>query len=121
MTNTAAMPLQTVRETLHLLGYINSRYGRADRAIGYFQLMTVIDAGNPVAWRALATIQLTLDQNPQALASAEKALELGVDPNERSLCQLVRAIATRRLGDPAESDKAAAEYLKERRATVEEM
>ncbi len=69
------MPIQTVRETLHLLGYLNARYGRPERAIGYFELMTVVDAMNPTAWRTLATIQLALERNPEAAASASKALE----------------------------------------------
>lgn len=114
MGTSDAMPIQTVRETLHLLGWLNARYGRPDRAIGYFELMTVVDGLNATSWRTLASIQLSLDKNPEALASAAKALELGLPPEEASLCQLVRAIAARRLGDTAESDKATAEYLKTR-------
>jgi tetratricopeptide (TPR) repeat protein len=109
-----AMPIQTVRETLHLLGWLNARYGRPDRAIGYFELMTVVDGLNATSWRTLATIQLSLEKNPEALASAAKALELGLPADEEALCHLVRAIAARRLGDIAESDKAAADYLKTR-------
>ena len=114
MGTTDAMPIQTVRETLHLLGWLNARYGRPDRAIGYFELMTVVDGLNATSWRTLASIQLSLDKNPEALASAAKALELGLPPEEASLCHLVRAIAARRLGDTVESDKATAEYLKTR-------
>ena len=114
MGTSDAMPIQTVRETLHLLGSLNARYGRPDRAIGYFELMTVVDGLNATSWRTLASIQLSLDKNPEALASAAKALELGLPPEEASLCHLVRAIAARRLGDTVESDKATAEYLKTR-------
>lgn len=114
MGTTDAMPIQTMRETLHLLGWLNARYGRPDRAIGYFELMTVVDGLNATSWRTLATIQLSLEKNPEALASASKALELGLPPDEAALCHLVRAVAARRLGDIAESDKAAAEYLKTR-------
>lgn len=114
MGTTDAMPIQTVRETLHLLGWLNARYGRPDRAIGYFELMTVVDGLNSTSWRTLATIQLALDKNPEALASAAKALELGLPPGEDALCHLVRSIAARRLGDTVESEKAAGEYLKSR-------
>ena len=114
-----AMPIQTVRETLHLLGWLNARYGRPDRAIGYFELMTVVDGLNSTSWRTLATIQLALDKNPEALASAAKALELGLPPGEDSLCHLVRSIAARRLGDTIESEKAAADYLKTRAASIQ--
>ncbi len=114
MGTTDAMPIQTMRESLHLLGWLNARYGRPDRAIGYFELMTVVDGLNATSWRTLATIQLSLEKNPEALASAAKALELGLPPEEAALCQLVLAIAARRLGDTASSDKAAAEYLKTR-------
>jgi hypothetical protein len=114
MGTTDAMPIQTLRETLHLLGWLNARYGRPDRAIGYFELMTVVDGLNATSWRTLATIQLSLDKNPEALASAAKALELGLPAEEESLCHLVRSIASRRLGDTAESEKAAADYLKTR-------
>ena len=114
MGTSDAMPIQTLRETLHLLGWLNARYGRPDRAIGYFELMTVVDGLNATSWRTLASIQLSLDKNPEAIASAAKALELGLPPEEASLCHLVRAIAARRLGDTAESDKATAEYLKTR-------
>lgn len=114
MGTTEAMPIQTLRETLHLLGWLNARYGRPDRAIGYFELMSVVDGLNASSWRTLATIQLSLDKNPEALASAAKALELGLPTGEASLCHLVRSIAARRLGDTAESEKAAALYLKMR-------
>jgi len=107
----AEMPLQTVRETLHLLGYLNARYGRPDRAEGYFQLMTVVDAMNPVAWRSLATVQLMLEKNPEALASAAKALELDASPLESRLCHLVRASACRRLGDLEGGETATAAFL----------
>jgi hypothetical protein len=115
MEDSNAMPIQTVRETLHLLGYLNARYGRPERAIGYFELMTVVDAMNPTAWRTLATIQLALEKNPEASASASKALELGLPPDEEPLCHLVKAISARRLGNPAESDAEALEFLKSRR------
>ncbi len=114
MATSDSMPIQTVRETLHLLGWLNARYGRPDRAIGYFELMTVVDGSNATSWRTLATIQLSLDKNPEALASAAKALELGLPADEAALCHLVQAIAARRLGDTAASDKASAEYLKTR-------
>lgn len=108
------MPIQTVRETLHLLGYLNARYGRPERAIGYFELMTVVDAMNPTSWRTLATIQLALEKNPEALASASKALEIGLPADEASLCHLVKAIAARRLGNTADSDSETREFLKSR-------
>jgi len=119
MATNDSMPIQTVRETLHLLGWLNARYGRPDRAIGYFELMTVVDGSNATSWRTLATIQLSLDKNPEALASVAKALELGLPPGEAALCHLVQAIASRRLGDTAASDKAAAEYLKSRAGSGE--
>lgn len=115
MGDSNAMPIQTVRETLHLLGYLNARYGRPERAICYFELMTVVDAMNPTAWRTLATIQLALEKNPEAAASASKALELGLPPDEESLCHLVKAISARRLGNTAESDAEALVFLKSRR------
>ena len=114
MGTTDAMPIQTMRETLHLLGWLNARYGRPDRAVGYFELMTVVDGLNATSWRTLATIQLSLEKNPEALVSAAKALELGLPPEEAALCHLVCAIAARRLGDTAESDRVAGEYLKAR-------
>jgi hypothetical protein len=114
MGNATDMPIQTVRETLHLLGYLNARYGRPERAIGYFELMTVVDAMNPTAWRTLATIQLALEKNPEASASAAKALEIGLPPDEASLCHLVKAIAARRLGNTSESDTETLEFLKSR-------
>jgi hypothetical protein len=117
MATNDSMPIQTVRETLHLLGWLNARYGRPDRAIGYFELVTVVDGSNATSWRTLATIQLSLDKNPEALASVTKALELGLPPGEAALCHLVQAIAARRLGDTAVSDKATAEYLKTRAAS----
>ena len=117
MATNDSMPIQTVRETLHLLGWLNARYGRPDRAIGYFELMTVVDGSNATSWRTLATIQLSLDKNPEALASVTKALELGLPPGEAALCHLVQAIAARRLGDTDASDKATAEYLKTRAAS----
>jgi tetratricopeptide (TPR) repeat protein len=105
------MPLQTVRESLHLLGYLNARYGRPERAEGYFELLVVVDALNPVAWRALATVQLMQEKNPEALASATKALELEALPGERRLCHLVQASACRRLGDLQGGDAAVAAFL----------
>jgi hypothetical protein len=114
MGDSSTMPIQTVRETLHLLGYLNARYGRPERAIGYFELMTVVDAMNPTAWRTLATIQLALEKNPEAAASATKALELGLPADEAPLCHLVKAIAARRLGNTVESDAEALAFLKAR-------
>ena len=114
MPDSNTMPIQTVRETLHLLGYLNARYGRPERAIGYFELMTVVDAMNPTSWRTLATIQLALEKNPEASASASKALEIGLPPDEASLCHLVKAIAARRLGNTVESDAETQELLKTR-------
>lgn len=105
------MPLQTVRESLHLLGYLNARYGRPERAEGYFELLSVVDALNPVVWRALATVQLMREKNPDALASATKALELEAPPEERRLCHLLQASACRRLGDWEGSDAAVASFL----------
>jgi hypothetical protein len=37
MSDSDGMPIQTVRETLHLLGYLNARYGQPDRALGYLR------------------------------------------------------------------------------------
>jgi hypothetical protein len=108
------MPIQTVRETLHLLGYLNARYGQPERAVGYFELMTVIDGMNPSAWRSLATIQLSLDKNPEAISSADKALELGIPPDEVPLCHLVKAIANRRLGNIPDGEISAAAFLQSR-------
>ena len=85
MGDSNAMPIQTVRETLHLLGYLNARYGRPERAICYFELMTVVDAMNPTAWRTLATIQLALEKNPEAAASASNAAALAAMPTSSAL------------------------------------
>ncbi len=112
MSDAAAMPIQTVRETLHLLGYLNARYGRPERAIGYFELMTVIDAMSATAWRTLATIQLSLGKNSEAAASADKALELGLSPSEEPLCHLVAALAAKRLGDEMKSASQAEKFLR---------
>ena len=48
-------------------------------------------------------------------ASASKALELGLPPDEEPLCHLVKAISARRLGNTSESDSEALEFLKSRR------
>ena len=114
MPEADAMPIQTVRETLHLLGYLNARYGRPERAAGYFELMSVVDAMNADSWRTLATIQLALGKNTEAAASAAKALELGIPPESGALCHLVRALALHRTGDSAASAAESAKFLASR-------
>ena len=114
MGDSTAMPIQTVRETLHLLGYLNARYGRPERALGYFELMTVVDAMNPTGWRALATIQLALEKNSEASASASRALELGLSTEEVPVCHLIKAISAKRLGNTTESEAESLQFLKSR-------
>jgi hypothetical protein len=85
-----------------------------------FELMTVIDAMNPSAWRTLATIQLSVDKNPEAISSAEKALELGIPAEEEPLCHLVKAIANRRLGNVSDGEKSAALFFNRAKNRKEE-
>jgi hypothetical protein len=114
------MSIQTVRETLHLLGYLNARYGRPERAAGYFELMSVVDAMNADSWRTLATIQLALGKNTEAATSAAKAVELGIPPQSRALCHLVRAIALQRTGNTTAAAAESSEFLAHRGAENQE-
>jgi len=97
------IPIEAIKETLLLLGYLNTRYGQHARAIVYYELVSVLDPSNAGAWRGLATGRLATGDAERAAECARKAVQHAETPGDEAAAHLLLALA---LAASSEADAA---------------